>query len=509
MGGRAYDYVDTAGNRYRLGFGLRYQTLLGRGDMPSTSDRIRVIVTTDPELDDLNSMLRLVLYSNEIELAGLVYSSSKHHYAGDAERGVEPHRWPPEGARGHIDLALDAYEQVHPNLLVHDPRYPDPAHLRSLVRVGNIADVGDTRRPSPGSDLIAQVLLDDEPGAVVLQAWGGLNTIARALMTVEERHADSPQWEAIRARVTARTVLTSWGEQDDAFVSYIRPHWPAIELRQVATMVWGYAARRVTPVDAQRYFSSEWTRENVSRVGPVGAAYRVWGDGIQMAAGFDAEDYFGLRGFSNEELREQGYKVFVPVQEPGAWISEGDTSNFALHIDNGLRNWEHPENGGWGGRQVRDPQDPYRWNSVGFGGFGLSRAPTDWGDVARWVPAFQRDFAGRLQWSVSDAYSAANHHPRIEVHTGLDMTAQPGESVTIAWSVWDPDGDAVSVTFWQYREAGSCPSEVSIERSGADAATVTLSDGALAGETVHVILEATDAGEPPLTTYARIMVTVI
>ena len=56
--------------------------------MTSTSDRIRVIVTTDPELDDLNSMLRLVLYSNEIELAGLVYSSSKHHYAGDAERGV-------------------------------------------------------------------------------------------------------------------------------------------------------------------------------------------------------------------------------------------------------------------------------------------------------------------------------------------------------------------------------------------------------------------------------------
>ena len=376
------------------------------------------------------------------------------------------------------------------------------------MRVGNVADVGDTRRPSPGSDLIAQVLLDDEPGTVVLQAWGGLNTIARALMTIEEQQTDSPQWEAIRARVMARTVLTSWGEQDDTFVSYIRPHWPDMELRQVATMVWGYAARMVTPADVHHYFSSEWMRKNVSRVGPVGAAYRVWGDGLQMAAGFDPEDYFGLQGLSREELCARGYKVFVPVQEPGAWISEGDTSNFALHIDNGLRNWEHPGNGGWGGRQVRDPKDPHRWNSVGFGGLGFGKPPMDWGDVARWVSAFQCDFAARLQWSVSDEYSAANHPPRLEVLSGLDVTARPGEAITVAWSVRDPDGDAVSVTFWQYREAGSCPSEALIERTGADTVTVTVPSAAAAGETIHVILEATDNGEPPLTAYARIIVTV-
>lgn len=37
----------------------------------------RTIITTDPELDDLNSMLRLLLYSNEIDIVGLVYSSSR------------------------------------------------------------------------------------------------------------------------------------------------------------------------------------------------------------------------------------------------------------------------------------------------------------------------------------------------------------------------------------------------------------------------------------------------
>lgn len=476
--------------------------------MNPKTDRIRIIVTTDPELDDLNSMLRLVLYTNEIELAGLVYSSSEFHYAGDATRGLAPHRWPPAGARGHIDQALDAYEQVYPNLLVHDPHYPTPAHLRSLVRVGNIADVGDVKRPSPGSDLIAQILLDDAPGTVVLQAWGGLNTIARALMTIEENFADKPEWEAIQARVTARTVLTSWGEQDDTFAAYIRPHWPQVTLRQVATMVWGYAARMVTPAALHHYFSAEWTRENVSQVGPIGTAYRVWGDGLQMAEGFDAEDYYGLRGFSAEELRERGYQVFFSVQEPGAWISEGDSSNFALHIDNGLRSWEHPGNGGWGGQQVRDPKDPHKWHSVGFEGLDFSKPPADWGDVARWVPAFQYDFAARLRWSVSDSYAAANHHPKLEVTTGLDVKARPGETVTIAWSVTDPDGDAVSVTAWQYREAGSCPGEAVIERTGEGAVTVTIPNNAAVGETIHIIFEATDEGEPPLTAYARVILTV-
>jgi hypothetical protein len=73
----------------------------------------------------------------------------------------------------------------------------------------------------------------------------------------------------------------------------------------------------------------------------------------------------------------------------------------------------------------------------------------------------------------------------------------------------DPDGDAVSVTFWQYHEAGRCPSEASTQRTGADAVTVTVPAGAVVGETIHIMLEATDNGEPPLTAYARIILTVI
>lgn len=44
----------------------------------------RTIVTADPELDDLNSMIRLLLYSNEVRIEGLVYASSRFHWKGDA-----------------------------------------------------------------------------------------------------------------------------------------------------------------------------------------------------------------------------------------------------------------------------------------------------------------------------------------------------------------------------------------------------------------------------------------
>ena len=330
-----------------------------------TNPTARIIVTTDPELDDLNSMLRLLLYSNEIDIAALVYSASNFHHRGDPARGVPAHRWPAAGERLHIDEAVDAYAAAYDNLVRHDPRYPAPADLRAIIATGNIDEAGDTRHPTPGSDLVKDVLLADAPGKVFAQAWGGTNTIARALMSIEDEYRGTDQWDEIYALIVGRTVITSFGEQDDTFANYIRPTWPELEFRDVATAAWGYFAWDVVPDDAQQYLTAEWMRDNVSTVGPIGRAYRVWGDGKQMAEGFDHEDYFGVPDATVESLVSEGYQLWAPLRPNGSWISEGDTSNFAMHIDNGLRNAEHPTFGGWGGRQERDEKDPHRWNSVG------------------------------------------------------------------------------------------------------------------------------------------------
>ncbi|WP_345437369.1 DUF1593 domain-containing protein [Microbacterium gilvum] len=460
----------------------------------------RIIVTTDPELDDLNSMLRLLLYSNEIDIAALVYSSSRFHYTGDPARGIAPHRWPAPGARLHIDEAVDAYAEAYESLRRHDARYPHPERLRSITAMGNVATEGDMAAPTPGSDLVRDVLLADAPGQVFAQAWGGTNTIARALLSIEEEYADTAEWDEVRARIVGRTVITSFAEQDGTFAEYIRPHWPDLEFRDVATTAWGYFAWDVVAPEAQKYLTAEWMRENVSSVGPIGAAYRVWGDGRQMADGFDDEDYFGIPDATREELEATGYRVWAPLRENGAWISEGDTSNVAMHIDNGLRNAEHPSFGGWGGRQVPHADDPKRWTSVGFGPWDPSAPMVDAGEVAQWFGAFQRDLAARLRWTVA-APEDANHAPRVVVEGPLDRGVRPGERVELAFSTADPDGDAVAVSARIVAGDGT----VSVSEAGC---VVDVAADAQPGTAIQVIVEAVDDGTPALTGYARFVLTV-
>src|SRR5699024_2196849 len=145
---------------------------------------------------------------------------------------------------------------------------------------------------------------------------------------------------------------------------------------------------------------------------------RVWGGGQQRPAGVDDEDAFGRGGLSPAELEERGYRVWAHPQPAGAWISEGDASNFALLIANGLRSWEHPGWGGWGGRQGPVDGDPACWSNhttVDRGPDGRPRP--DWA-AARWFRHAQHDLAARLQWTVQPTYGAANHAPHVRVREG-------------------------------------------------------------------------------------------
>ena len=223
----------------------------------------RTIVTTDPELDDLNSMTRMLLYADELRIEGLVYSSSQHHYSGDPAAGIPEFRW--KAGQSHVEDALDAYDEVDENLRRHDADYPTADELRSVYRVGNIKNVGDTTESTPGSKLIADALLDDKPGPVYLQAWGGTNTIARALMDIEQRYKGTSQWDAVYGKVSRKAIVTRFGAQDNTYANYIQPVWPEIENRQVSTNIWGYGTRNsILPVD-RHLVDPEWTRENVSK----------------------------------------------------------------------------------------------------------------------------------------------------------------------------------------------------------------------------------------------------
>lgn len=135
---------------------------LGGGTMARANDagemaKHRVIILTDVENepDDTESLVRLMLYTNQIDVRGLIATTSTHLR----------NRIAPES----IHHVIDAYGKVRTNLLKHEDGYPEAESLHALVKRGStyygMNGVGKGKN-SEGSDWIVKKLMrsdDDRP----------------------------------------------------------------------------------------------------------------------------------------------------------------------------------------------------------------------------------------------------------------------------------------------------------------------------------------------------------
>jgi hypothetical protein len=128
--------------------------------------------------------------------------------------------------------------------------------------------------------------------------------------------------------------------------------------------------------------------------------------------------------------------------------------------------------------------------------------------TARLFAAAQNDFAARMQWSVTPKFSDANHPPQVRIKGPVDISAHAGSLVSLQGEVSDPDHDAVTVNWWQYNDAGTYPGDIAFSAPSALATSFRVPDDTTPGQTIHVILEATDHGTPRLARYQRVVVTV-
>ncbi|MFJ8791536.1 nucleoside hydrolase-like domain-containing protein [Streptomyces sp. NPDC102462] len=455
----------------------------------------RVILTTDGEVDDMDSFIRYLYYANEFDTAGIVLTSSRFHWAGNGDT-VAPYRW--TGTQW-VDDYLDRYAEIYPNLRKHADGYPTPARLRSLYRIGNVENVSDTSHPTDGSELIKKTILDDKPGPLYIQAWGGLNTVARALMSIQEQYQGTEKWPAVQRKVSNKLVLYNILEQDAPLKDYIKPNWPDVKVIDNQSQFWSFAYlwKRTVPEPFQYTLRARYMEDNfLNGHGPLLEQYRTYRDG-NPTPGDDENNRW--RPESSSANQNAGYDVHD-------FISEGDSPAFLHLLDfNGLRSSEDPAYGGWGGRFTPNASG---WIDTSDANPYTQNAADRNYPQTRWVEDIQNDFAARAAWGSTRSYRDANHNPTASVRPGTDLTARPGATITLRGSATDPDGDRVSYKWWQYTDAGTYPGKVAL--TGADTRNVsfTVPADAAPGSTLHIILEAKDNGTPALKHYQRVVVTV-
>ncbi len=471
------------------------QSPAGRLDNFSGHPRAFVVSDIGNEPDDQMSFVRLLLYSNEIDLEGLVATTST---------------W--QKAATHPDTMheiIAKYGEVRPNLFKHAPGWPTAVELDQLVSAGQpaygMAAVGPGKS-SPGARALVRAADRNDPRPLWITVWGGANTLAQALMDV--RATRSPEE---LAKFVARLRVYSISDQDDAG-PWIRKEFPDL-----------FYVVRPSPPNSGEYYYATWT-------GISGDVYYRNGEGADFST--VTNEWLDANIRSKGPLGKQ-YPKF-------AFIMEGDTPSFLGLIDNGLASWWNPGWGGWGGRYVfRQPYGETHaiWTQGGdlfprvtsqdtvTGVDGKSHT-SDQATIWRWREAFQHDFAARMDWTIKP-FAEANHNPVVVVNdqsgtAPIFVDAVVGQPLVLdASQSHDPDGQALRYSWFHYSEAGVGDGRglaaVNIVDAESSKVTITptatcrpmwiqtLSAPCPAHGVAHIVLSVTDNGSPSLTSYRRIV----
>jgi Protein of unknown function (DUF1593) len=444
--------------------------------------KLRVIVLTDIEADpdDTQSLIRFLTYSNQLDIEGLIATTSIHQKT----------RVAPES----ILKILDAYKKVQPNLLKHEKGYPAYDELKLKVKKGlavyGMLGVGEGK-DSEGSDWIIKILEKQDDHPLWISVWGGTNTLAQALWKIKNTKS-ATEAEKLYKKIRVYTI----SDQDDTG-PWIRKKFPGI----FYVVTPGYNYVKATwlgmsfpmPGSNTEIVSNDWLAKNIQQGhGPLGAAY--------------PDVAYGM---------------------------EGDTPSFLNLISNGLNDPEHPNFGGWGGRYEfylpgfedsntgifkrenwpkDEPETRAIWTNANDSIVSPADKKTYIGNretIWRWRSEFQNDFAARMLWTTKN-FNECNHPPVPMLAHSDHLTVKSGEQFHLsAAGTTDPDGDSMSYLWFQYTEAGTYKGIVSFKPYSPNLYDIPVTAPVVDSiQTLHFILKVTDKGTPPLTRYKRVIVTV-
>ena len=112
-----------------------------------------------------------------------------------------------------------------------------------------------------------------------------------------------------------------------------------------------------------------------------------------------------------------------------------------------------------------------------------------------------------MDWCIKPLGSA-NHPPLPRLKEEPPRTVAPGDKVVLDASLsQDPNHGPLAFHWFVYPEAGTCREVVTMNNSDRGIASVKIPQ-VTAPATIHIILELSNRGEPPLTSYRRVLLNV-
>jgi len=437
----------------------------------------RLFVLTDitNEPDDQESLVRLLVYSNEFEIEGLVATTSTHLRN--------------QTRKDKIEALVKNFGEVKPNLDKHASGYPSMEYLLSITSnhlpFYSMDGVGPGK-DSPGSELLIKAVdkADDRP--LWVSIWGGANCLAQSLWKIKETRN-----EAAVKKFVAKLKVYSISDQDFTG-QWIRNNFPEIF----------YIVDPSAGDSWFEYYKATWTGISGDKWYKNGPEHF-----------FDLVDNPWLKVNIRENHGPLGanYLKFD-------YIMEGDTPSFLGLVNNGLGWCISPSYGGWGGRyelyQSYAEKGKIWTSSVNTqdeiilpdGRNEASNQATIW----RWREAYQHDFAARMDWNISNDFKKANHNPVLSLNgnTGKAIATakvKAGEKVKLsAKGSSDPDKDQLDYHWYIYKEISEYNGKLEFQNPHGEELEFTMPEVKNDKE-LHIILEVKDSGNPSLFSYRRII----
>lgn len=253
---------------------------------------------SDP--DDIQSMVRFLLYANEFDIEGLVASSATFaNYAN----------------KQYILDILDLYDQVDDNLRKHDARFPKANSLRKVTFQGLSGTYGKSvqnnigeGKDSEASEAIIKIIDRPDPRPVWFCVWGDCSNIAQAIWKVKQTRS------AEELRNFLNKIRIYQIAKQDETIDWLIDTFPQLFVIYSKTTFMGVFGG---PDD--HLGNHKWINENVRQNhGPLGAIYPI------AAMGVDG-------------------------------LKEGDSPSFMYLVSAayGMSNAEDPSQENWGGQYVR------------------------------------------------------------------------------------------------------------------------------------------------------------